>query len=58
MYRSFFGMFALAYAFAPLYNLFCKITGFDGTTQVAQAAPHKILKRQVKLLSHLRQPKI
>ncbi len=29
------GMFAMAYASFPLYNLFCKVTGFGGTTQVA-----------------------
>lgn len=29
------GMFGLAYAAFPLYNLFCKVTGFGGTTQVA-----------------------
>ena len=33
------GMMALAYASAPLYKLFCQVTGFGGTTQVAIAAP-------------------
>ena len=31
----FFGMVGLAFASAPLYALFCQITGFGGTTQVA-----------------------
>jgi cytochrome c oxidase assembly protein subunit 11 len=33
------GMIGLAYASVPLYDLFCKVTGFGGTTQRAEAAP-------------------
>jgi cytochrome c oxidase assembly protein subunit 11 len=33
------GMVGLAYASVPLYALFCKVTGFGGTTQTASAAP-------------------
>jgi len=29
------GMLALGYAAVPLYRIFCQVTGFDGTTQVA-----------------------
>lgn len=29
------GMFLLAYAAVPIYNLFCKVTGYGGTTQQA-----------------------
>jgi cytochrome c oxidase assembly protein subunit 11 len=32
-------MLGLAYASVPLYRLFCQVTGFGGTTQVADAAP-------------------
>lgn len=32
-------MGALAYASVPLYNMFCRITGYGGTTQVSTAAP-------------------
>ncbi len=32
-------MTAMAYASVPLYNLFCRVTGFGGTTQVAETAP-------------------
>lgn len=32
------GMVGLAYASVPLYNLFCKVTGFGGTPQVAESA--------------------
>jgi len=31
-------MLALGYAAVPLYRLFCQVTGFGGTTQVATAA--------------------
>jgi cytochrome c oxidase assembly protein subunit 11 len=32
-------MLGLAYASVPLYSLFCEVTGFGGTTQVAAKAP-------------------
>ena len=32
------GMLALGYASVPLYRIFCQVTGFAGTTQVANAA--------------------
>ena len=32
-------MLALAFASVPLYRLFCQVTGFGGTTQVADQAP-------------------
>jgi cytochrome c oxidase assembly protein subunit 11 len=33
------GMVGLFFAAVPLYRLFCKVTGFGGTTQVAMEAP-------------------
>ncbi len=33
------GMVALAYASVPLYDLFCRVTGFGGTTTSRRAAP-------------------
>ena len=33
------GMLGLAFASVPLYRLFCQVTGFGGTTQVATAVP-------------------
>lgn len=33
------GMLALAFASVPLYRIFCQVTGFGGTTQVAAEAP-------------------
>ncbi|HJQ58441.1 MAG TPA: cytochrome c oxidase assembly protein [Vineibacter sp.] len=40
-------MVGLAYASVPLYELFCRVTGFGGTTQVAAAAPGRVLERTV-----------
>jgi len=36
------GMVVLAYASVPLYDLFCRVTGYGGTTKVADAAPAQI----------------
>ena len=45
------GMVMLAYASVPLYSLFCRVTGFAGTTQKAIIAPptSAILKRQMRV---------
>src|SRR5262245_13914993 len=40
-------MVALAYAAVPLYNWFCRTTGFAGTTQVASAPPAQRLDRRI-----------
>jgi cytochrome c oxidase assembly protein subunit 11 len=42
-------MVGAAYAAVPLYNWFCRTTGFGGTTQVATAAPSHILDRKLKI---------
>jgi cytochrome c oxidase assembly protein subunit 11 len=42
-------MVGMAYAAVPLYNWFCRSTGFAGTTQVASAAPGNVLDRQVEV---------
>jgi cytochrome c oxidase assembly protein subunit 11 len=41
------GMVGAAYAAVPFYNWFCRVTGFNGTTQVAAAAPGTILERRI-----------
>jgi cytochrome c oxidase assembly protein subunit 11 len=41
------GMVGAAYAAVPLYNWFCRATGFNGTTQVATTAPGTTLDRKV-----------
>ncbi len=42
-----FAMVGAAYAAVPLYNMFCRVTGFGGTTQVATTGPTQILDRTV-----------
>jgi cytochrome c oxidase assembly protein subunit 11 len=38
-------MVGLTFASAPLYSLFCKVTGFGGTTQVADGPADRVLDR-------------
>jgi cytochrome c oxidase assembly protein subunit 11 len=40
-------MVGAAYAAVPFYNWFCRVTGFNGTTQVATSAPARVLERTV-----------
>lgn len=42
-------MVGAAYASVPLYNWFCRTTGFAGTTQVAQQAPDQVLGRTITI---------
>src|SRR5262249_49306111 len=41
------GMVGMAFAAVPLYNWFCRATGFGGTPQVATAAPGHVLDRRI-----------
>jgi cytochrome c oxidase assembly protein subunit 11 len=41
------GMVGLSFAAVPLYDLFCSVTGFGGTTQTADAAPKEIGERVI-----------
>ena len=40
-------MVGMTYAAVPLYDWFCRATGFNGTTQVATSAPSHILDRKI-----------
>jgi cytochrome c oxidase assembly protein subunit 11 len=42
-------MVGAAYAAVPLYDWFCRTTGFGGTTQVASAGPSHVLDRKLKV---------
>lgn len=42
-------MAGLAFASVPLYRLFCQVTGFGGTTMIADKLPEKILDRKVTI---------
>jgi len=41
------GMVGMAYAAVPLYALFCQVTGFGGTTQVADGNPKGTIDREM-----------
>jgi cytochrome c oxidase assembly protein subunit 11 len=42
-------MIGMSYAAVPLYDLFCRVTGFGGTTQVASAPSAKTADRVMKI---------
>ena len=41
------GMVGMAYAAVPLYRIFCQVTGYGGTTQVADQAPSAAIDRKI-----------
>ena len=41
------GMLGLGFAADPLYDTFCKVTGFGGTTRIATAAPDRMVEQEV-----------
>jgi cytochrome c oxidase assembly protein subunit 11 len=43
------GMTGLSFAAVPLYDLFCRVTGYGGTTQVADAGSSDVLDRKIKI---------
>ena len=40
------GMLGLGFAADPLYDTFCKVTGFGGTTRIATAAPDRMVEQE------------
>ena len=46
-------MGGLAWASVPLYDWFCRVTGFGGTTAVAEAGSDEILDRTITLIPDL-----
>ena len=44
------GMTGLAFAAAPLYDMFCKVTGFGGTPMVRTVTADRVLEREVSIL--------
>jgi cytochrome c oxidase assembly protein subunit 11 len=43
------GMVGLSFASVPLYSLFCRVTGFGGTTQVATGVSDRVLDRVMEI---------
>ena len=44
-----FGMLGLGFASKPLYDTFCKVTGFGGTPRIADANTSEIIDRVIKI---------
>ena len=42
-------MFFVAFASVPLYNLFCKVTGYGGTVQTTNIASDIVLDKNIKI---------
>ena len=42
-------MLVLSFAAVPLYDLFCRVTGFGGTTQISNNAPKIVLNKVVSV---------
>ena len=42
-------MLGLSFAAVPLYDLFCRVTGFGGTTQVSKEPPNIVLDKVVSV---------
>ena len=42
-------MLSLSFAAVPLYDLFCRVTGFGGTTQVSKEPPKMVLDKIVSV---------
>jgi cytochrome c oxidase assembly protein subunit 11 len=42
-------MLGLSFAAVPLYDLFCRVTGFGGATQISKNAPKMVLDQKVSV---------
>ena len=45
----FFIMLGLSFASVPLYDLFCRVTGFGGTTQKSTQLPKVIINKNISM---------
>lgn len=43
------GMVGMSYAAVPLYNLYCKVTGYNGTTQRVEQASEVVLDQRIRV---------
>lgn len=48
-FATFFGMIGVAYAAVPLYQLFCQVTGYGGTTQRVEQYSDRVLDRDITI---------
>ena len=42
-------MLGLSFAAVPLYDLFCRVTGFGGTTQISKDIPKEVLDKKISV---------
>ncbi len=42
-------MLGLSFAAVPLYDLFCRVTGFGGTTQISKEVPKIVLDETINV---------
>jgi cytochrome c oxidase assembly protein subunit 11 len=42
-------MLGISFAAVPLYDLFCRITGFGGTTQISKNVPNVVLDQKISV---------
>jgi cytochrome c oxidase assembly protein subunit 11 len=42
-------MLGLSFAAVPLYDLFCRVTGFGGTTQISKSIPKVVLDKMISV---------
>ena len=42
-------MVGVSFASVPLYDLFCRVTGFGGTTQTAETLPNQVIDREITI---------
>jgi cytochrome c oxidase assembly protein subunit 11 len=42
-------MLGLSFAAVPLYDIFCRVTGFGGTTQISKTIPKVILDKKISV---------
>ena len=52
LYAIFLFMLGLSFAAVPLYDLFCRITGFGGTTQISKEAPQIVIDKLINVRLH------
>ena len=45
----FFVMLGISFAAVPLYDLFCRVTGFGGTTQISKDIPKVVLDKKISV---------
>jgi len=49
VFAIFIGMVGLSFAAVPFYNMFCRLTGYAGTTQEGGTLPDQVSERTVKV---------